>query len=897
MAQLSAWRSTERVSRGGFGWTGIYVCSHSRHQLLTQQLLLGTLFPSHSQVGLLLLFQLPPASASHLSEGLLLWSLHLLQHQAHQSIRQITRSCKRQRQGRCCYHSCPLQDCSRAMEWITLWTSQKAKAAEHQFEDTDSSLDIVEALQAHFQECPRLVSQGQVFAIADPAKDPQQELLAALCSAPWPGTHLSADCMGQQCPGHQQECEPSWQHPASCPHLLWFKVTSVEPQGATPLAVDPHTTAVHMEGTCSSPLPVGAEFFKDANSSKESSSTCTGGGAILGRSLAAAWHTQPCLPGLPYLLPAWRDIATILAPLVHQGARGRRVRVALLLAGPAGCGRTVAAAAAAAALGLHLIPFSCHDLSSAAGPQAQSKALALALRTAGETAADFSPALLLLRNFEALANSVDGDPGHPGEAGLLQLLDELERLTASPESKKVGSQSIQTALDRHDKGDRRLVLVVACVFALADVPPLLRRIFTHEVEVEAPSLDERAHLLEGMLCQDPTAQSHVPWLQDAAAQTAGLFPRDLRAAAADALAMAAVPGAISIDSGQITIDGLPLPHSAESVHQLPPFLKVTAEHMEKALLGVKRRTATALGAPSVPKVKWEDVGGLEEVKQGVLDTVELPLRHPSLFAAGLKRRSGVLLYGPPGTGKTLIAKAVATECSINFLSVKGPELINMYIGESERQVREIFARARRARPCVLFFDELDSLAPARGAGSDSGGVMDRVVSQLLAEIDGVQSGGAQDLFIIGATNRPDLLDSALLRPGRLDRLLYVGVAEDPGSKHNVLCALTRSFKLAADVDLKAIAQGCQLTFTGADMYALCSDAWMAGLKRTIREHEALQRSQKADTAPEPDSVIVSQADFWDALSLLQPSLSEQELQRYAALRDQYNGPARRDFAQ
>ncbi|KAK9866056.1 hypothetical protein WJX84_008383 [Apatococcus fuscideae] len=476
-------------------------------------------------------------------------------------------------------------DCSRAMEWITLWTSQKAKAAEHQFEDTDSSLDIVEALQAHFQECPRLVSQGQV--------------------------------------------------------------TSVEPQGATPLAVDPHTTAVHMEGTCSSPLPVGAEFFKDANSSKESSSTCTGGGAILGRSLAAAWHTQPCLPGLPYLLPAWRDIATILAPLVHQGARGRRVRVALLLAGPAGCGRTVAAAAAAAALGLHLIPFSCHDLSSAAGPQAQSKALALALRTAGETAADFSPALLLLRNFEALANSVDGDPGHPGEAGLLQLLDELERLTASPESKKVGSQSIQTALDRHDKGDRRLVLVVACVFALADVPPLLRRIFTHEVEVEAPSLDERAHLLEGMLCQDPTAQSHVPWLQDAAAQTAGLFPRDLRAAAADALAMAAVPGAISIDSGQITIDGLPLPHSAESVHQLPPFLKVTAEHMEKALLGVKRRTATALGAPSVPKVKWEDVGGLEEVKQGVLDTVELPLRHPSLFAAGLKRRSGVLLYGPP----------------------------------------------------------------------------------------------------------------------------------------------------------------------------------------------------------------------------------------------------------
>jgi peroxin-6 len=156
-----------------------------------------------------------------------------------------------------------------------------------------------------------------------------------------------------------------------------------------------------------------------------------------------------------------------------------------------------------------------------------------------------------------------------------------------------------------------------------------------------------------------------------------------------------------------------------------------------------------------------------------------------LFAGGLRRRSGVLLYGPPGSGKTLLAKAVATQCAANFLSVKGPELINMYVGESERQVREAFARARRAKPCVMFFDELDALAPARGAAGDSGGVMDRVVAQLLAEIDGVQGGGNEDLFIIGATNRPDLLDAALLRPGRLDLLLYVGIAEEPSSKQKV----------------------------------------------------------------------------------------------------------------
>jgi peroxin-6 len=144
----------------------------------------------------------------------------------------------------------------------------------------------------------------------------------------------------------------------------------------------------------------------------------------------------------------------------------------------------------------------------------------------------------------------------------------------------------------------------------------------------------------------------------------------------------------------------------------------------------------------------------------------------------------MLLYGPPGTGKTLLAKAIATECGLNFISVKGPELLNMYVGESERNVRAVFERARAARPCVLFFDEMDSLAPARGHGSDGGGVMDRVVSQLLTELDGM--GKSADVFIVGATNRPDLLDPALLRPGRLDRCVYLGVSENHDQQLRIL---------------------------------------------------------------------------------------------------------------
>ena len=299
-----------------------------------------------------------------------------------------------------------------------------------------------------------------------------------------------------------------------------------------------------------------------------------------------------------------------------------------------------------------------------------------------------------------------------------------------------------------------------------------------------------------------------------------------------------------------------------------------------AVEAARRNFSDSIGAPRIPNVSWDDVGGLSNVKYAVMETIQLPLERPELFAKGMKKRSGILFYGPPGTGKTLLAKAIATEFSLNFFSIKGPELLNMYIGESEANVRRVFQRARDARPCVVFFDELDSVAPKRGNQGDSGGVMDRIVSQLLAELDGMSEGkeGSGGVFVIGATNRPDLLDPALLRPGRFDKMLYLGVSDTHEKQLTIMEALTRKFAIADDCRLEAVAETLPFTYTGADLYALCSDAMLKAITRQarhvddrIREMEEKQGS-KVSTAwffdnvagAEDINVVVAKEDFEEA---------------------------------
>lgn len=289
-----------------------------------------------------------------------------------------------------------------------------------------------------------------------------------------------------------------------------------------------------------------------------------------------------------------------------------------------------------------------------------------------------------------------------------------------------------------------------------------------------------------------------------------------------------------------------------------------------------------------------------------------------------------MLYGPPGTGKTLLAKAVATECALRFLSVKGPELVNMYVGESEKNVREVFSRARGAAPCVVFFDELDALAPARGKANDGGGVMDRVVSQLVSELDECVARGATSapdprtmVFAVGATNRPDLIDPALLRPGRFDKLLYVGIDVSVEGRTRVLAAMTKRFRFRApptetrvfsqqktretetetsanetnerdetekrerSAVLARVARAIPKKFTGADIYALCADAWMRAAKRAV-ERFGLTDANDAEDEKAPD-VAVEPADFASALEALTPSLTDEEVARYARMRADFEG--------
>jgi transitional endoplasmic reticulum ATPase len=262
----------------------------------------------------------------------------------------------------------------------------------------------------------------------------------------------------------------------------------------------------------------------------------------------------------------------------------------------------------------------------------------------------------------------------------------------------------------------------------------------------------------------------------------------------------------------------------------------------------------------VPRVRWEDVGGLENVKQELREAVEWPLKYPDKFKKfGLRPPKGILLFGPPGTGKTLLAKAVATESGANFIAVRGPEIFSKWVGESEKMIREIFRKARMAAPAVIFIDEIDALATARGLGGDSL-VSERVVAQLLTEMDGVKA--LENVVVIAATNRPDLVDPALLRPGRFDRIIYVP-PPDFRARLEILLIHTRSTPLAKDVDLEEIARRTE-GYSGADLELLVREATFLALREDINAKEVAMRHFEAALNKVKPSITPDMLKFYES---------------------------------
>ncbi|WVR07789.1 hypothetical protein IAU60_004832 [Kwoniella sp. DSM 27419] len=584
-----------------------------------------------------------------------------------------------------------------------------------------------------------------------------------------------------------------------------------------------------------------------------------------------AWHGIAGSPE-PYSLSASSKLGDLLRSCFAQAAMAYAIQLSILIKGARGSGKRSMIRSLANKIGYNVIDVECYDIVGDT-PAVTSGSLLARL----DKAVACSPSLLVLHHIQALAKKSESTAS--GRAP--PIIKVLEEITEGARVASMTGWPI-VLLATAEEGD--------------SLPNELAGYFKQEITMSAPNEAERLsiirHALQSTMIAPDVALTYI------ARQTAALHAGDISAL----LHRARDLSHKRIASGEATL------LSSASLAGLP----VSSADLNAAIGEARAAYSDSIGAPKIPNVGWDDVGGLASVKQDILDTIQLPLDRPDMFGEGLKKRSGILLYGPPGTGKTLLAKAVATSCSLNFLSVKGPELLNMYIGESEANVRRLFQRARDASPCVIFMDELDSVAPKRGNQGDSGGVMDRIVSQLLAELDGMSSTSSTggQVFILGATNRPDLLDPALLRPGRFDKMLYLSVPTTHGAQLSILQALTRKFDLDAQLDLAAVAERCPFNYTGADLYALCADAMLGAMTRCAsavddkitrlnEETRGHERQWVGDLTPqlylskmateEEVKVRVTQEDFEQALERLVPSVSGEEMAHYERVQREFKG--------
>ncbi|XP_044575396.1 transitional endoplasmic reticulum ATPase TER94-like [Cotesia glomerata] len=514
----------------------------------------------------------------------------------------------------------------------------------------------------------------------------------------------------------------------------------------------------------------------------------------------------------------------------------------ILMYGPPGTGKTLIARAVANESGAFFFLINGPEIMSKMAGESESN-----LRKAFEEAEKNSPAIIFIDEIDAIAPKRDKAQGEVEKRIVSQLLTLMDGMKKSAH-----------------------VIVMAATNRPNSIDGALRRFgrFDREIDIGVPDAIGRLEILQ-IHTKNMKLADDVE-LEQIAAETHGHVGADLASLCSEAALqqIREKMDLIDLDDDQIDAEVL-------------ASLSVTMDNFRFAL-GKSAPSALRETSVEVPNITWEDVGGLQNVKRELQELVQYPVERPEMFLKfGMQPSRGVLFYGPPGCGKTLLAKAIANECQANFISIKGPELLTMWFGESEANVRDIFDKARTAAPCVLFFDELDSVAAARGGSAgDSGGASDRVINQILTEMDGM--GAKKNVFIIGATNRPDIIDPAVLRPGRLDQLIYIPLPDKP-SREAILKANLRKSPVAEDVDLSFLAEATR-GFSGADLTEICQRACKLAIRECIeidtrREKECEEAKMEMEDLDDPVPEITKK-HFEQAMKFARRSVSDADIRKY-----------------
>ena len=484
----------------------------------------------------------------------------------------------------------------------------------------------------------------------------------------------------------------------------------------------------------------------------------------------------------------------------------------VLLHGPPGCGKTLLARAVANESEANFYSINGPEIMSKFYGESEAR-----LREIFQQAQQNSPSIIFVDELDAIAPKREEVTGEVERRVVAQLLALMDGLSGRGNVIVIGATNRPQALD-----------------------PALRRPgrFDREIEIGVPDKAGRYEVLQ-------IHTRGMPLAEDVDLKKLSNFTHGYTGADLSALGRETAMKALRRYLPQINLEEERVP---------PAVLEKMEIKMDDFLGAYKEITPTAMREVyiEVTTVHWDDVGGLDDVKQQLVEAVEWPMKTPEMFTRlGIRPPKGILLYGPPGCGKTLLARAVATESEANFISVKGPEVFSKWVGESEKAIREVFRKARMASPTVIFLDEIDSLTPRRGMGMSDSGVSERVISQLLTEMDGIVT--LQDIVVIAATNRPDMVDSAVLRPGRFDRLIYVP-EPDEKSRLQILKLYTKGMPISKDVDLNQLTIATKY-YSGADIESLCREAAMHALRKNVNSTEVIMK------------------DFQDALKEMGPSVS------------------------